>query len=64
MTEKIRVTVVVEYAPNLAHYPNAGTVEDAMRFDVRENPFEDYPSAYLENPDEVMSITYEVVPEE
>ncbi|MFJ9234354.1 hypothetical protein ACIRJ3_05140 [Streptomyces anulatus] len=62
MTEKIRVTVVVEYVPNLDHYySDAETVEDAMRFDARENPFQDYPSAYLENPDELMSVTYEVV---
>ncbi|MFC9591494.1 hypothetical protein ACFTUC_17100 [Streptomyces sp. NPDC056944] len=60
MAEKIRVTVVVEYTPNLDHYP-VGTVEEAAEFDERENPLVDYPASYLDDPEEVMSVTYEVV---
>ncbi|MFK0231245.1 hypothetical protein ACIQUL_36380 [Streptomyces sp. NPDC090303] len=60
MPEKIRVTVVVEYTPDLDHYPVA-TVEEAAEFDERENPLSEYPSAYLADPEEVVSVTYEVV---
>jgi hypothetical protein len=63
MAEKIRVTVVTEYTPDLGHYPGV-TVEDAMRFDARENPFVEFPEAYLDDPSELVSVTYEVVPTE
>lgn len=61
MAEKIRVTVVTEYTPNLAHYPDDATVEDAMRFDAQENPFAEFPEVYLDDPSELKSVTYEVV---
>jgi hypothetical protein len=60
MTEKIRVTVVVEYIPDLAHYP-VETIEDALHFDAQENPFVDFPYTYLDDPSELKSVTYEVV---
>ncbi|MEV5677486.1 hypothetical protein [Streptomyces sp. NPDC052179] len=60
MTQKIRVTVVTEYAPNLSHYP-VETVEEAAEFDERDNPFVEFPSAYLDDPDELVSVTYEVI---
>ncbi|MGJ3559598.1 hypothetical protein ACR6C2_16625 [Streptomyces sp. INA 01156] len=60
MAEKIRVTVVVEYEPELEHYPGCKTVEDAAKFDEKENPFLDYPDAYLLEED-VKSVTFEVV---
>lgn len=63
MAEKIRVTVVTEYVPKLEHYP-VETVEEAMRFDARENSFVEYPTAYLDDPSELVSVTYEVVPAE
>ncbi|MFG3176618.1 hypothetical protein ACGFZC_16355 [[Kitasatospora] papulosa] len=63
MTEKIRVTVVTEYTPKLEYYPG-DTVEEAMRFDVQENHFVEYPTAYLDDPSELVSVTYEVVPAE
>jgi hypothetical protein len=63
MAEKIRVTVVVEYTPNLDHYP-VETVDAAAEFDERENPFVEFPDAYLDNPQELVSVTYEVVPAE
>ncbi|MFF4245256.1 hypothetical protein ACFYY2_12380 [Streptomyces sp. NPDC001822] len=61
MTEKIRVTVVMEYTPNLKHYPDEDSVAAAAEFDARENPFEEFPSAYL---DDLVSVAYEVIPAE
>jgi len=64
MTEKIRVTVIVEYVPNLQHYFDADSAAEAAEFDERENPFVDFPDAYLQDPSELVSVTYEVVPAE
>ncbi|WP_328377015.1 hypothetical protein OHB13_11710 [Streptomyces sp. NBC_00440] len=60
MPEKIRVTVVVEYTPDLDHYP-VETVDDAARFDELKNPFMEFPEVYLDDPSELVSVTYEVV---
>lgn len=60
MSEKIRVTVVTEYTPNLDHYP-VQTIEGAAEYDERENPFVEFPDAYLDDPRELVSVTYEVV---
>ncbi|MFF8629651.1 hypothetical protein [Streptomyces werraensis] len=60
MAEKVRVTVVIEYEPDLDHYPNCTTVAEAAEFDERENPFFTYPDAYLTEEDTV-SITFEAV---
>lgn len=62
MAEKIRVTVVVEYEPDLAHYPGCTTVAEAAAYDERENPFFTYPDAYLLDED-IQSITFEAVSE-
>ncbi len=62
MAEKIRVTVVVEYTPNLDHYPDISTVPEAAEYDERENPFVEFPDAYLDDPKDSVSVTYEVVP--
>jgi hypothetical protein len=61
MAEKIRVTVVIEYAPDLDHYPGCETVAEAAAYDERENPFFEYPDAYLLE-EEIQSITFEAVP--
>lgn len=61
MAEKIRVTVVIEYTPYLAHYPDCETVAEAAAYDERENPFLEYPDAYLTEED-IQSITFEAVP--
>ncbi|MFJ8699429.1 hypothetical protein [Streptomyces ardesiacus] len=62
MAEKIRVTVVVEYEPNLDHYPGCSTVAEASAYDERENPFFSFPDAYLTDED-TKSITFEAVSE-
>ncbi|MFF3416852.1 hypothetical protein ACFYW9_19450 [Streptomyces sp. NPDC002698] len=59
MAEKVRVTVVMEYAPDLDNYPDCRTVADAAEFDERENPFLAFPDVYL---DDVQSVTFEAVP--
>lgn len=59
--EVIRVTVVVEYQPEMGHYPGCNTVAEAAAYDERENPFLEYPDAYLEDAGEVKSITFEAV---
>ncbi|MFI1530074.1 hypothetical protein [Streptomyces griseus] len=63
MAQKIRVTVVTEYTPHLGHYPG-DSVEEAAAFDERENNFVEYPTTYLDDPSELVSVTYEVVPTE
>ncbi|MFI0553392.1 hypothetical protein [Streptomyces scabiei] len=55
--EVIRVTVVIEYEPDLDFYPGCRTVADAAAFDELENPFSDYPDAYLSD---TKSVTFEV----
>jgi len=57
--EKIRVTVVVEYEPDLDFYPGCTTVAEAAEFDERENAFLAYPDAYL---NDAKSVTFEAVP--
>lgn len=59
--EKVRVTVVIEYEPDLSHYDGCSTVAEAAAYDERENPFFEYPDAYLTEED-VTSITFEAVP--
>ena len=59
--EKVRVTVVMEYEPDMAHYPGCSTVAEAAAYDERENPFFEYPDAYLTEED-VVSIAFEAVP--
>ena len=61
MAEKIRVTVVVEYTPNMGHYPDVDTVAGAAEFDEQENNIAEFPDAYLDDPNELVSVTYEVV---
>lgn len=56
--EKIRVSVVFEYEPNLDDYPNCKTVADAARFDELENPFTECPEAYE---DDIVKVTYEAI---
>ncbi|MFF1450138.1 hypothetical protein ACFVYF_18665 [Streptomyces sp. NPDC058274] len=56
--EKVRVTVVIEYEPNLDHYEGCTTVAEAAAFDELENPFIAYPDAYL---DDTKSVTFEAV---
>jgi hypothetical protein len=58
---KVRVTVVMEYEPDLRDYPDCNTVAEAAALDERENPFFEYPDAYLTEED-VVSITFEAVP--
>jgi hypothetical protein len=58
--EKIRVTVVIEYEPEMDHYPDCPTVAEAAAYDERENPFFEYPDAYLTEED-IVSITFEAV---
>ncbi|MGW2711413.1 hypothetical protein HKX69_05680 [Streptomyces argyrophyllae] len=60
MAEKIRLTVVIEYEPNLDHYPGCTTVAQAATFDELENPFTEYPDAYL-NDSDIKSVTFEAV---
>ncbi|MEV0475294.1 hypothetical protein [Streptomyces prunicolor] len=60
--EKIRVTVVIEYEPDLSNYPDCQTVAEAAAYDERENPFLDYPDAYLTEDDEIVAVTFEAVP--
>lgn len=47
--EVVRLTVVIEYQPDLGHYPGCQTVAEAAAFDEWENPFADCPDAYLED---------------
>ncbi|MGW1231457.1 hypothetical protein [Streptomyces californicus] len=63
MTQKVRVTIVTEYIPDLDYYPG-DSVEEAAEFDERENNFVEYPTTYLDDPSELISVTYEVVPTE
>lgn len=63
MVEKIRVTVVIEYEPDLSHYPGCSTVEQAAAFDELENPFFEYPDAYLDTTSDIKSVTYEAISE-
>ncbi|MFD4608310.1 hypothetical protein ACFWOT_09360 [Streptomyces sp. NPDC058440] len=58
-TEVVRVTVVIEYPVDLDHYPDCSTVAEAAEFDKRENPFLDFPMAYLNVEDEIKSVTFE-----
>jgi hypothetical protein len=58
--EKIRVTVVIEYDPVMENYPDCKTVAEAAAYDERENPFWEYPDAYLTE-DDTVSITFEAV---
>jgi hypothetical protein len=60
--EKIRLTVVIEYEADLDFYPDCKTMSEAAEFDERENPFEQYPDAYLDETTEIKSVTYEAVP--
>ncbi|MVO87396.1 hypothetical protein GPA10_22180 [Streptomyces sp. p1417] len=62
MAEKIRITVITEYIPDLEHYPDAETVAQAAEFDERENPFVEFPDAYLDDPSEIVSVKYEIIP--
>ncbi|MEU6765872.1 hypothetical protein ABZ916_25555 [Streptomyces sp. NPDC046853] len=59
--EKIRVTVVIEYAPNLEDYPDISTIQEAAEYDERENHFTEYPDAYLYDPADKVDVSYEVV---
>jgi hypothetical protein len=60
MSEKIRVTVVIEYEPDLDLYPGCTTVAQAATFDELENPFIECPDAYLIDSD-IKSVTFEAV---
>ncbi|OKH95432.1 hypothetical protein [Streptomyces uncialis] len=56
MADKIRVTVVMEYAPMKEHYRGASTVAEMAAFDEDVNHFIEFPGEYL---DDVVSVTYE-----
>jgi hypothetical protein len=58
--EKIRVTVVIEYEPDLGHYPGCTSVAQAATFDEVENPFIECPDVYLTDSD-IKSVAYQVV---
>ncbi|MFE4513792.1 hypothetical protein ACFRMQ_06275 [Kitasatospora sp. NPDC056783] len=56
MADKIRVTVVYEYTPDMEDYPGCGDVHAAARLDADENDIRHYPEAY---DDDIVSVVYE-----
>ncbi|MFJ5882647.1 hypothetical protein [Kitasatospora cineracea] len=60
MSDRIRVTVVYEYKPNMQHYRGCKDVHEAAQFDAETCNFRDFPEDY--GTDEIVSVTYEGVP--
>ncbi|MFF4557196.1 hypothetical protein [Streptomyces sp. NPDC001422] len=61
MADKIRLTVVIEYEPDLSFYNGADDVHQAAELDATLNPFEEFADIYL-NDSEIVSTTFEGVP--
>ncbi|MFG3582593.1 hypothetical protein [Streptomyces sp. NPDC047990] len=61
MADKIRLTVVIEYEPDLSFYNDAKDVHDAAALDASLNPFEEFPDIYIEN-SVIVSTTFEGIP--
>ncbi|MFF1908649.1 hypothetical protein [Kitasatospora sp. NPDC058218] len=56
MADKIRVTVVYEYEPDMKDYPGCEDVHAAARLDAGENDIRHYPEAY---DGDIVSVVYE-----
>ncbi|MEU8948751.1 hypothetical protein [Streptomyces sp. NPDC048489] len=59
MADKIRLTVVIEYEPDLRDYHGCNDVHEAAELEARLNPFEEFADIYL---DDVVSTTFEGIP--
>ncbi|MET8702704.1 hypothetical protein ABZW10_28160 [Kitasatospora sp. NPDC004723] len=55
MADKIRVTVVYEYEPDMKDYPGCEDVHAAALLDAEENDIRLFPEAY---DDDIVSVTY------
>lgn len=39
MPKKIRLTMTIEYIPEMKYYPGCKTIEEAMKMDLQNDPY-------------------------
>ncbi|MFD8594579.1 hypothetical protein ACFV1L_06220 [Kitasatospora sp. NPDC059646] len=60
MADRIRVTVVYEYKPNMKYYHGCNDVHEAAQLDAEICNIREFPEDY--GSDEIVSVNYEGIP--